>query len=272
MKPPAPRSLALPKLSTTVGDSVEVPVQLDEGKGVASLQFVLSYDAAILSFLGVKGGPLLTDHVVASEGGKGKLGISISSKASSSMNPGAGTIVVLGFKAVVEGASALTASGASGVDLKGAAIQVSGAQGGVTGNPPPPEPRALALPKLSTTVGDSVEVPVQLDEGKGVASLQFVLSYDAAILSFLGVKGGPLLTDHVVASEGGKGKLGISISSKASSSMNPGAGTIVVLGFKAVVEGASALTASGASGVDLKGAAIQVSGAQGGVTVNPPGK
>ncbi|MBI3939213.1 MAG: hypothetical protein HY315_00125 [Acidobacteria bacterium] len=270
--------LSVTSQSAAAGSSVSIPVQLNDGSGIAGLQFILIYDSTVLSYpagASLTPGTLITDHSMVANGATaGRVSVAIAS--ANSLKSGAGTVVLIPLvvnnqiapgtqtSLILSDVSAFNSSGSSvPLERQGGSVTVSGAStttttattttttATTTGSTsttsatttpatssttsttsttlPPTSSRSLTLGNKSTAPGSTVSIPVLLSEGSGVAGLQFILSYDAAVLSYpsgASLTPGTLITDQSIVANGAfPGKVSVVLVS--ANSLKSGSGTVV---------------------------------------------
>ena len=136
--------------------------------------------------------------------------------------------------------------------------------------------KTLSAPSVMAPCGGQGVVSIQLSDGSDVSALQFVVDYDANLLTATSVSEGSLLNGHSVTSNTSTPRqVGVAIVSLSLASMNPSAGSVVSISFNATdvqPGGTSAVTLGGIVASDTTGSAVSVSGVNGSVSVDctPP--
>ena len=209
--PPPPAStgdafINIATLNTPVGSTVCVPVTVNDFDGIASLQFSLQWDPAVLQFNEVTNFNLPDLNAASfntTQTASGQTAMAWFDNTAQGVTLADGTTLfemcftVLG----VDGTSSGIVFTDSPTQREAAnannTITFSESNGSVTigdGTAPPPPPPAtggdalINLSTLSAEAGSTVCLPVTVNDFNGIASLQFSLDWDPAILEFSEVR------------------------------------------------------------------------------------
>ncbi len=118
----------------------------------------------------------------------------------------------------------------------------------------------LRAPVLRVVPGDPVVVPLVITEGKNLTALQFVLTYDASLLTLRddpAVLPGNALIDHSLGCRRESGRVSLVLFSASLSSLKEGTGTVANLVFN------SSKSAAAGSVSQLQLADVQAADAEG---------
>ncbi|HEY3132030.1 MAG TPA: cohesin domain-containing protein [Acidobacteriota bacterium] len=133
----------------------------------------------------------------------------------------------------------------------------------------------LSVPDVKGAPGGSAIVPVVINEGRNVTAIQFVLTFDAAVLNITSdssILAGGSLADHSVGSSRDSGKLTVVIFSSSLSNLKPGSGAVVNVVFQvstnAAMGSSTRIQISGARASDTNGNAVAVTTKDGTLTVS----
>ncbi|HEV8132249.1 MAG TPA: cohesin domain-containing protein [Acidobacteriota bacterium] len=133
----------------------------------------------------------------------------------------------------------------------------------------------LTVPDVKGAPGGSVIVPVVISEGRSVTAIQFVLTFDAAVLNITNdssILAGGSLADHSVGSNRDSGKLTVVIFSSSLSNLKPSSGAVVNVVFQvsagAAMGSSSPIQISGARASDTNGNAVAIATKGGTLTVS----
>jgi len=183
------RTLTVANVAVLAGATgVLVPISIDEGNNVSGAQFTVSFDRSLLlksvtvgSQAGNVGLAQAIDVNAANASGSFTVLLaSLGAPPLPSFRSGSGVILNLTFDALGAAGSIsnISLSGASLSDVNGNSLPVLTANG------------AVRVAKSSLTVGSRVQVPggqvtlpVTINEGNGIAGVQFVLQFDTRVLS-----------------------------------------------------------------------------------------
>ncbi len=133
----------------------------------------------------------------------------------------------------------------------------------------------LSVPEVKGAPGGPAIVPVVISEGRSVTAVQFVLTFDAAVLNIpndSSVLPGGSLADHSVGSSRDVGKLTTVIFSSSLSYLKPGSGAVVNVVFQvsagAAMGSSTKIQISGGRASDTNGDAVAVTTKDGTLTVS----
>ena len=232
--------IQLSEISGTVGDTVTVPVEVDDltGEGVTSYQFTVSYDATVIDVTGVTTeGTLSADGSLQSNTDlEGEARVAF---ASDTPLEGSGDLVLLTVALQGVGQSGLSFSDARFFDQAAQDVPVTVIDGTVQSG------IAIDLPETAGIIGvdDTVRIPVRIGDtgSENVTSYQFTVSYDPAIINVVDAT-----TEGTVSTDGSlqvnpnlDGQVNVAF---ASDSAIEGPGDLVILQAEVVAEGTSNLS------------------------------
>jgi len=210
--PPPPPStgtnlINVGNLDTEAGSTVCVPVTVNDFDGIASLQFSLAWYPAVLEFTGVQNlniPDLNAGSFNTTQATSGQLAMAWFDNTAQGITLADGTIIfemcftVLGasgtasnitFSDMPTQREAATAN--STIPFTGTAgmVSVDGGTAPPVVTPPPPPPSTsgdafINIGALNTAVGSMVCVPITVNDFDAIASLQFSLQWDPAVIQF----------------------------------------------------------------------------------------
>lgn len=232
--------IQISELSGTVGDTVTVPVEVDDltGEGVTSYQFSLSYDASVIDVTGVSAeGTLSADGSLQSNTDlEGAANVAF---AADTPLEGSGNLVLLSVALRGVGQTGLNFSDARFFDEAAQDVPVTAIDGTVQSG------IGIDLPESAAIIGvdDTVTIPVRIgDTGSvGVTSYQFTVSYDPSIINIVDAS-----TEESVSTNGSlqvnpnvDGQVKVAF---ASDSPIAGPGDLIFLEAEVIAEGVSNLS------------------------------
>ena len=190
-------------VNTPVGSTVCVPVTVNDFDGIASLQFSLQWDATVLQFTEVTNfnlPDLNASSFNTTQTENGQTAMAWFDNTAQGVTLSDGTILfelcftVLsadGTSSSIVFADIPTQREAANANNTIAFTETNGSvavgEGTVTPPPPPPTTGGTALvnfPTLSAEAGTTVCLPVTVNDFNAIASLQFSLQWDPAVLQF----------------------------------------------------------------------------------------
>lgn len=184
--------------SATVGagESFELPVVIEENPGIAAMSLNLTYDASKLELLGAADGQILGTSTFLACNDLTMIPYTMNwDDLSTENNTGTGMVAVLSFRArdgvvgETEVAVAVNQKSTFNVDLDEVPFEtVSG-----TVSIMPDETAAVVVDTISANTGDTVEVPIRLQNNPGITALSLNISYDNTQLKLLGAADGKIL-------------------------------------------------------------------------------
>ena len=205
--PPPPPStgdafINIAAVNTPVGSTVCVPVTVNDFNAIASLQFSLAWDPAVLQFNEVTGFNLpdlnaASFNTTQTASGQAAMAWFDNSAQGVTLQDGA-TLFEMCFTVLgADGTSSSIVFTDTPTQREAAnpntTITFTETNGSVTvgdGTPPPPPPPSTGgdalvnLPTLSGEAGTTICLPVTVNDFNAIASLQFSLQWDPAVLQF----------------------------------------------------------------------------------------
>jgi Cohesin domain len=133
----------------------------------------------------------------------------------------------------------------------------------------------VSMPQMDAKIGETVEVPVMVDDAGGIAGFQFTVSYDAKMLQTSGAGPGDLTGGWMVkANTAHKGEVTVAGVDTSLAGLGVASGSLAKLRFKVVAkkDGASDLTFDVCKLSDNAGAKIASVCDQGSIAVTGAGK
>ena len=195
-------TIALADVEANAGDTIEVPIYIQNNPGLIALKFSVSYDAEVLTLLsatdaGIFGsgnayfGKRLTDipYVLLWE-----------DALADDNYQGNGLLATLTFK-VADGAQtgetavSISMDNGSTIDVVLTEIHfdVKGSTVSVTKTEVPPEPNpTIAVGTVVGRVGETVQVPITISDNPGLIGMKLMISYDPDILTLTDVTDGEI--------------------------------------------------------------------------------
>jgi hypothetical protein len=261
--------VSVPNVMVDLGESVIVPINVDNATGIAVGDITLEYDTSIVAVkvakptsLSVPLSPVIETNIV------GKITINMAS--ANGLVGGNGALFEIEFEAKAQkGVSPLTLSQVelSNKNLDGIAVTTK--DGSVTTKEAAATPINISIVDASGNVGEDISTSIQIDDLTGVAGGDIVLKYDPNILSIASkddVESTDLLIGFlVVVNADTAGKINISMAS--SKGAKSGAGAIFQIKFKGVAGGESALAFESVSVFDEDTNDIVINKTDGKITV-----
>ena len=130
---------------------------------------------------------------------------------------------------------------------------------------------AVFLPEREADAGGSVEIPVQLSAGGGIAELALTISFDADLLEVAEVGKGGLLTDHILVEDTETaGQIRVSLASPTSNSLQAGPGAVALISFDvspAAPESTTTLSVSEVQAITVAGEDLPLDVSDGTLTI-----
>lgn len=182
--------------SAEAGDTVNIAVSIQNNPGLIAMRLYVSYDADKLQLLDAQ------DQGLFGSGnayfGKVKTAIPYAllwEDALAEENyTGNGTLAILSFK-VLDNAQAgnteivlsLDQGSTINVDVENVSLQLVNGTVTITGGDEPPvvQTPTIALADVEANAGDTIEVPIYIQNNPGLIALKFSVSYDAEVLTLL---------------------------------------------------------------------------------------
>jgi Cohesin domain len=133
----------------------------------------------------------------------------------------------------------------------------------------------VSMPETNATAGETVEVPVLVDNAAGIAGFQFTVSYDAKVLHASGAVAGDLTGGWMVnANTAHKGEVTVAGVDTSLAGLGAARGSLAKVQFRVVAkkDGVSNLTFGVCKLSDNAGAKIASVCNQGSITVTGTGK
>ena len=191
-------------LDAEAGSTVCVPVTVNDFDGIASLQFSLAWDPAVLQFTAVQNfniPDLNAGSFNTTLAANGQIAMAWFDNTAQGVTIADGTTIfemcftVLGASGTASNITFSDTPTQREAATANTTIPFTGATGAVTVDggtapPPPPPPPAstgdafINIAALNTPVGSTVCVPVTVNDFDGIASLQFSLQWDPTVLQF----------------------------------------------------------------------------------------
>lgn len=219
--------VSMPYIIASVGDTVSVPINADNATGIAGADIVLTYDPSPLTLTDVETTDLTSGFVLTwNEDPSGTVTIALA--GASGIAGGSGDLINLTFE-VSESASL---GMVSRVRFQSCTLWDEGGNpiGSTTQDGAIIIPRITAsIPDTSALPGDSVTVPINVDDASGIAGANLDIEYDAEVLTI----GEITMTD---LSEG----LMLTVNTT-----EPGLARIALAGVTGITEGSGALVNMG---------------------------
>lgn len=209
--PPPPAStgdafINIGAINTTVGSTICVPVTVNDFDAIASLQFSLAWDPAVLQFNEVTNFNLPDLNAASfntTQTASGQTAMAWFDNTAQGVTLTDGTTLfelcftVLGADGTSSNITFTDTPTQREAANANTTITFTETNGSVTvgdGTPPPPPPPSTGgdalvnLPTLSAEAGSTVCLPVTVNDFNGIASLQFSLQWDPTVLEFSEVR------------------------------------------------------------------------------------
>ena len=196
--PPPTDDLTLTVASATVdqGDNVCLALEVDNFEGIIGMSFTVSYDASQLSYTGASNlNGNLPGFSTAGNVGNPSPGFVTVNWFENSLTLADGSVVLeLCFDAVGSGTTVVEiTSDVAEIefsDIDENIIPLTANDGTVTinGGPPPTDDLTLTVGSASANQGETVCVPVTVDNFTDLIGMSFTISYDESLLAFTNVQ------------------------------------------------------------------------------------
>ncbi len=288
-------------VSASAGDTVSVPLRIQNNPGIAALSLQISYDASRLKLLGAEDGKILGSSVFLAGNDLTQIPYTLNwDDLSSENNTGNGIVAVLQFEVLAEEGDAeiaVTVNQRStfNVDLEEVAFAAVNGKvriGAETTSAPVvttvetstettavtsasvttvsesstvtsatttkqttvttttteavtttettttlPDGAAILADTVSASAGDTVSVPLRIQNNPGIAALSLQISYDASRLKLLGAEDGKILGSSVFLAGNDLTQIPYTLNwDDLSSENNTGNGIVAVLQFEVLAE------------------------------------
>ena len=227
--------------SVAAGETFELPVVIEQNPGVAALSLNLTYDASKLELLGAEDGKILGSSVFLAGNDLTLIPYTMNwDDLAADNNTGTGTVAVLKFaaKANAAGDAAVSVAGNQrstfNVDLEEVAFETVGGVVSIAADENAP---AILADTVSASAGDTVSVPLRIQNNPGIAALSLQISYDASKLKLLGAEDGKILGSSVFLAGNDLTQIPYTLNwDDLSSENNTGNGIVAVLQFEVLAE------------------------------------
>ncbi|HAG13683.1 MAG TPA: hypothetical protein DCG49_07450, partial [Ruminococcus sp.] len=167
--------------SVAAGETFELPVVIEQNPGVAALSLNLTYDASKLELLGAEDGEILGSSVFLAGNDMTLIPYTMNwDDLAADNNTGTGTVAVLKFAAKANAAGdaavsvAVNQRSTFNVDLEEVAFETVGGVVSIAADENAP---AILADTVSASAGDTVSVPLRIQNNPGIAALSLQISY-----------------------------------------------------------------------------------------------
>ena len=232
-------------VSVNAGETFELPIELEKNPGITALSLNLTYDASKLELLGAADGKILGTSTFLSGDDLSKIPYIMNwDDLSTENNTGTGTLATLSFRSKAGSAGdtevsvSVNQKSTFNVDLEDVPFDTVGGKVSIAADEKAP---AIIADTVSGNTGDTVKVPIRLQNNPGVAALSMSVSYDNIKLKLLGVEDGKLLGTSTFLSGDDLSKIPYIMNwDDLSTENNTGNGILAVLSFEVLAEDGSA--------------------------------
>lgn len=190
-------SIEVGSASINAGETFDVPVMIKENPGIAALNLSLIYDTDKLELLGAEDGKILGTSTFLTTDSLTKIPYILSwDDLSTENNIGTGTAATLSFRAKDNAAGNAKVSvevnqrSTYNVDLEEVSFETVSGTVSITADENAP---AIIADTVSGNQGDTVEMPIRIQNNPGIAALNLSISYDNTKLKLLGAEDGKIL-------------------------------------------------------------------------------
>jgi len=269
--PPGTASLTVGSgIQVGVGQTVSVPINLENTQAMGALQVTVNYDPALVTAQNATAesrGTVMTLGKNLSQPGKAVL--TLTSTSGASVPAGNGVVASIQFLAgSVGGTSSLTPSGAVVSDVVGRAMTLTVNAGSVTVIGGVPEV-TLQVPALAANPGAVLDVPVAFNSNLGVSAFQFALEFNPAVLAPASLTQGGRTTGMTMQQNlAQSGRVRVVFYFPGGGTLAPGSGTACTIRFNVAADspGNTALTFADVVCSDASGNGVAVTTVSGSVT------
>jgi len=180
--------VSIPSLIAEPGETITIPISVDDAKGIAGGDIILAFDQDNLTAKEAQATELAASlnfmpNLLADE-------ITISMAGTNGIPEGSGVLIEIIFEvsaaAKVESIIPLTLKEVAFYDELGNDIPVTIVNGSVTINiekPPIVNGRRLIIPELTAEPGDTIIVPINITDAAGAAGGDIAVTYDKNVIT-----------------------------------------------------------------------------------------
>ena len=183
--------------SVCAGETFDLPIVIEKNPGIAALNLSLIYDADKLELLGAEDGKILGTSTFLTTDSTAKIPYFLSwDDLSTENNTGTGTAATLSFRAKDNSAGNAKVSvevnqrSTYNVDLEEVTFETISGTVSIVANESSP---AIIVDTVSGNQGDTVEMPIRIQNNPGIAALNLSISYDNTKLKLLNAEDGKIL-------------------------------------------------------------------------------
>ena len=183
--------------SVGAGENFELPIVIEENPGITALNLSLTYDEDKLELLEAKDCKILGSSTFLTTDSVTKVPYILSwDDVSTENNTGVGTVAILSFRAKENAIGNANVSveinqrSTYNVDLEEIAFDTLSGIVSILGDENSP---TIIADTVSGSQGDTVEMPIRIQNNPGIAALNLSISYDNSMLKLLGAEDGKIL-------------------------------------------------------------------------------
>lgn len=242
---PQAKTLTLPSASGNPGQTVNVPVNINNASSIESGEITITFNPDILTAGDAQKTDLSSQLSLKSKITAGQIKITLTS--SSPLSGGSGELFTIPFTVDNDatGTSPLTFTEAKLKDSKGNELDVTTTNGTFTVQVE--EEIVVSIPDVSGHPGDTVNANIEINDATGILAGDFTVAYDHSKVTAGSASLTTLTSNFFIVSSISDGEIKISIAS--SSPITSGTGALVSIPFAigAEAEGSSPLSFTEAS-------------------------
>ena len=188
-------------MKATAGTQIEVPIRIHNNPGLVAMLLTVSYDASILTLLNAEDGGLFGDGnaYFGNDNADNPYVLMWEDALSQSNHTADGVLATLTFAVSEDAAEGQTAisllldeESTFAVDLTAVDIEMRNGLITVEDAEEPQGTPTISIDSVEGTVGNTVQVPIMIQDNPGLIAAQISISYDSSIMALTNVEDGGL--------------------------------------------------------------------------------